>query len=161
MRIILALFISVVALACQNNSTTKKETTNNSSVAENITEPEETVLTNTYCFIASEGDGAYQDTTAVKLVVIGNEVTGNYNWIPAGKDAARGTLSGTINNGIITAIYDYEIEGSNQKEEMIFKMEVNQLLVKKGVLEDVEGILKLKDPDNAKFSEAIPRVLCK
>lgn len=125
-------------------------------------EPEETMLTNIYCFLSSYGvDANYQDTTTVKLTIIGNEVTGRYDWIPAEKDSARGTLTGTIKNGIITAIYDYMIEGNNQKEEVVFKMEVNQLLVKKGKLEEIGGILKLKNPETAEFSEAIPRVICK
>lgn len=161
MRLII-LFCAIFSFsACQNNTTTQKETANNYSAIETVTEPEETVLTNTYCFVAAEGEGAYKDTTAVKLVIVGKEVTGSYNWIPVGTHSARGTLTGSINNGIITAIYDYVIEGSEQKQEMIFKMKVNQLLVKKGILEDVGGIMKLKDPDNAKFSEIIPRVLCK
>jgi len=110
---------------------------------------------------APQTDANYKDTTSVKLTIIGNEVIGTYNWIPAGKDSARGTLTGTIKNKVITAIYDYVIEGSNQKEEMIFKMEINQLLVKKGALEEVDGILKLKNPETTTFSEVIPRVICR
>ncbi len=162
MRLILALLISVSFFACQNNTTTQKEATNNSSALETVTEPEETMLTTTYCFVATfDLDSGYPDTLAVRLVIIGNEVTGTYNWIAVGKDTARGTLTGTIKNGIITAIYDYVIEGSHQKEEMIFKMEVNQLLVKKGKLELVDDISKLKNPAEAKFSQVIPRVICK
>ena len=44
---------------------------------------------------------------------------------------------------------------------MIFKMEVNQLLVKRGELTEVGDMLKLKNPAEAKFSEAIPRIICK
>lgn len=162
MRIILVLFISISFLACQNNTTTQKEATNNSSNIEMVTEPEETMLTTTYCFVAAFApDSDYPDTLSVRLIIIGDEVTGKYDWIAAGKDTARGTLTGRIKNGIITAIYDYVIEGSNQKEEMIFKMEVNQLLVKKGKLEEVGDILKLKNPAEAKFSLVIPRVICK
>lgn len=162
MRLILALLISISFLACQNNTTTQKEAINNSLATEPVTEPEETMLTATYCFISSYGtDVNYKDTTAVRLVIIGDEVTGTYDWLPAEKDSARGTLTGNIKNGIITAIYDYMIEGSKQKEEVIFKMEVNQLLVKKGELEEVGDLLKLKNPAEAKFSEVIPRVICK
>ena len=155
------LFSFIVLFACQN-SPTQQETNSSDSSTQEVMEPEETVLTNIYCFLLSYGvDPNYQDTTTVKLTIIGDEVTGTYDWIPAEKDAARGTLTGTIKNGIITAVYDYMIEGSNQKEEVVFKMEINQLLVKKGELEEVGGILKLKNPATAKFSEVIPRVICK
>lgn len=156
---ILFLFIAFISLFACKNSPTEQES-NSSTQA--ITEPEETMLTNTYCFLLSYGvDANYQDTTTVKLTIIGDEVTGSYDWIPAQKDSARGTLTGTIKNGIITAVYDYMIEGSQQKEEVIFKMEVNQLLVKKGELEEVGDMLKLKNPETAKFSEVIPRIICK
>ncbi len=155
------LFSFILLFACKNDSTTKTANNINEPSTE-ITEPEETMLTNIYCFVSSYGvNPNYQDTTRVKLTIIGDEVTGNYDWIPAEKDSARGTLTGTIKNGIITAIYDYMIEGSKQKEEVVFKMEVNQLLVKKGELEEVDGILKLKNPATAEFSEVIPRVICK
>lgn len=161
MKYATTLFLLILLFACQNTPTQESETPSTTPMEE-VKEPEETVLNNTYCFVSSYGvDPAYQDTTSVKLTVIGNEVTGTYNWIPAEKDSARGTLTGTIKNGIITAVYDYMIEGSNQKEEMIFKMEVNQLLVKKGELTEAGDMLKLKNPESAEFSEVIPRVLCK
>ena len=161
MKYFTTLFLLMLLFACQNKATQQAENPSTTPPKE-VKEPEETVLNNTYCFVSSYGvDPAYQDTTAVKLTVIGDEITGTYNWIPAGKDSARGTLAGTIKNGIITAVYDYMIEGSSQKEEMIFKMEVNQLLVKKGELIEVGDMLKLKNPGAAKFSEVIPRVLCK
>ncbi len=159
---ILFLFLTFSLLwSCKNDSTPQTTESTKESIAE-TKEPEETVLTTNYCFLSSTGvDANYQDTTSVKLTIIGKEVTGNYNWIPAGKDSARGTLTGTFDNKIITAVYDYVIEGSNQKEEMIFKMEVNQLLIKRGELTEVGGILKLKDPATATFSEVIPRVICR
>ena len=167
MRILLLFLLLILSLlwSCKNDTTSQKtEPTKTETVEEleSTQEPEETVLTNRYCFLSTTGtDPNYQDTVQIKLLVIGNEVTGSYDWIPADKDSARGTLTGTMDNKIITAIYDYVIEGSNQKEEMIFKMEVNQLLVKRGELEEVDGLLKLKNPDEAKFSEVIPRIICR
>lgn len=162
MKFYIPLFFGLFLISCQNTSANEQAVESDDQPIETVTEPEETILNNTYCFVSTFGQNAnYQDTTFVKLTIIGDEVTGRYDWIPAGKDSARGILNGTIENGIITAIYDYTIEGSQQKEEMIFKMEVNQLLVKKGELEEVGNILKLKDPDSATFSEVIPRVICR
>ena len=159
---VLFLFLSFSLLwSCKNDKTPQK-TDSVKELPTETKEPEETALNDTYCYLATHGtDANYKDTTSVKLTIIGNEIIGTYNWIPAGKDSARGTLTGTIENKIITAIYDYVIEGSNQKEEVIFKMEVNQLLVKKGALEEIDGILKLKNSETAAFSEAIPRVICR
>ena len=160
MRIFLFSLLFSLCVSCQNKSNNQSTSIEEPTVASK--EPEETVLNTTYCFRLTAGASTtFQDTTLVQLTVIGNEVMGQYDWIPAGKDSARGSLTGTVKNGIITAIYDYVIEGSKQKEEMIFKLEVNQLLVKKGALMEVDGILKLKNPAEAKFTEILPRVLCK
>jgi len=159
---VLFLFLTFSLLwSCKNDSTPETTKSTKAPIVE-TTEPEETALTDHYCFVATTGvDANYKDTTAVKLTVIGNKVSGTYNRIPVGKDAASGTLTGTIDNKIITAVYNYVIEGSNQKEEMILKLEINQLLVKRGELAEMEGMLKLKNPAEAKFSEAIPRVICR
>jgi len=158
MRLFILLFITCL-IACQSNTTQQAPEVDQPSIT---IEPEETALTETYCFVLSYGvDPKYQDTTTANLTIVGSNVTGTYDWIPAEKDSARGVLTGTKNGDIITAIYDYVIEGSKQREEKIFKMEVNQLLVKRGELHEVDGVLKLKNPEIAKFSEIIPRVICK
>ena len=161
MRILLLFLTFSLLWSCKNDATPKMTETKKEPIVE-TKEPEETVLTNNYCFVATTGtDINSKDTTSVKLTVIGKEVTGFYHWIPAGKDSARGTLTGTIDNKIITAIYDYVIEGSHQKEEMVLKLAINQLLIKRGELTEMDGMLKLKNPEEAKFSEAIPRVICR
>lgn len=159
MRLLILFFIITSLLSCQSDTTKKEMSVEKPSAS---TEPEETALTESYCYILSYGtDPKFLDTTTVNLTIVGESVTGTLDWIPAEKDSARGTLTGTKKGDIITALYDYMVEGSHQKEEKIFKMEVNQLLVKLGEIHEVDGILKLKNPETAKFSKAIPRVICK
>lgn len=72
MRLFISLFAFIFLLACKNDTTTKTTNAINEPTNESK-EPEETVLTNNYCFISSYGvDANYQDTTAVKLTIIGN-----------------------------------------------------------------------------------------
>ncbi|MEM6318237.1 MAG: hypothetical protein AAF960_11250 [Bacteroidota bacterium] len=161
MKNLFLLFIICLSFACGNNANQKTDEPAQTPTASTPQLPENTSLDGNYCFVASYGvDSLYQDTTAVRLTIIGNKVTGTYDWIPAGKDSGRGTLSGTIADNIITALYDYTIEGSNQQEEKVFRLEDNQLVEKRGELHEVNGVLKLKNPETATFSAVLPKVDC-
>lgn len=148
-------FVILIAVsACQNQ--TKSTDTNTQESPPTVS-------------AAAFGDGNHcyemrigQDVTNVKLVVNGNEVTGEMNWIPFEKDGGRGTLQGTRNGNEIVAIWSYVIEGSNQTEEVRFKIEGEQLLRKTGELVDAnnDGNLKLKDPANVPYSERFTKISC-
>ncbi len=114
----------------------------------------------TYCFSKLFN----QDVTTVKLTIIGNAVSGKMDWIPYEKDSARGTLQGFKNaEGELDLMYDYMIEGSQQTETKIMKIEDGKLLVKVGELLDPknDGNLVYKDVSQAKFSEVLEATSCK
>lgn len=105
-----------------------------------------------------------QDVTDVQLTILDGAVTGKMDWIPYQKDSARGTLQGFKNAvGELDLIYDYMIEGSQQTETKIMKIEDGKLLIKVGELLDPknDGNLVYKDPSLAKFSEVLEPVNCK
>ena len=114
----------------------------------------------TFCFSKKWN----KDITDVQLTIAGNAVTGVMNWIPYQKDGARGTLKGTKNAaGELEVIYDYVIEGSQQTETKIMKIEQEKLLIKVGELLDpkYDGHLIYKDISQAKYSETLEKVACK
>ena len=97
----------------------------------------------------------------IQLEIAGDQVKGIFNWMPAEKDQAYGTLDGTIKDDIIKAVYSYTIEGSNQQEEKVFQLRKDAIAIKTGELEeDDKGVLKLKDIDKAEFNEVILKVPC-
>ncbi len=116
-------------------------------------------------------DGSYcfsklfnQDITDVQLTLLGSAVTGKMDWIPYEKDSARGTLQGFKNAaGELDLIYDYMIEGSQQTETKIMKIQDGKLLVKVGELLDPknDGNLVYKDVSQAKYSEVLKTTSCK
>ena len=104
-----------------------------------------------------------RDTTTVTLEVVGDKVTGNMHWNPYQKDGAIGTLTGTKNAaGEFELMYNYMIEGSNQSETKIMKIENGQLLIKKGELEDPknDGNMRYKDVSKATYKEILKKVDC-
>ena len=81
------------------------------------------------------------------------EMTGpEYNAVAAGR------FEGKLENGVITVVYDYEIEGSKQKEELEFKLVENGLMMTSSPLEDINGVLVPKQ--KGLFNRMIPKIDC-
>ena len=105
-----------------------------------------------------------RDVTDVQLTIAGDTVTGIMNRLPYEKDSARGTLKGSKNAaGELDLIYDYMIEGKEQTETKIMKIEGEKLMIKVGELLDSnnDGHLIYKDVSKAKYLENLERVDCK
>ncbi len=154
----LALIIFVALTACQSKKT-ETEMTDTTSVMSADTVATATKLSTdeTLCFELKEG----KDITTVKLIIKGDEITGEMNWTPWEKDGAVGTLKGKKVGNEIVVDYDYMIEGSNQSEEKIFKIDGDKLLIKEGeLIEGKDGKLVMKDPVKAVFKETLVKVKC-
>jgi len=77
------------------------------------------------------------------------------------KDGAHGTFKGTKNGNLITATWSYTIEGSEQTEEILIKIEGDKALRASGELTEGEaGTLVLKDPAKLSWEEMFKRVAC-
>jgi hypothetical protein len=116
------------------------------------------------CFVMTEGDNN-QDTTRITLsILLDNKVAGTMDWMPYEKDGAYGVIEGEKKGDIITGIYRYTIEGSEQSEEVAFKLSGNQLLQKEGELMEKtpgQADLVFKDAASAQFTKRFDRVECK
>lgn len=155
----LALIIFVALTACQSKKA-ETEMTDTTSVmsADTVATATKPSTDETLCFELKEG----KDITTVKLIMKGDEITGEMNWTPWEKDGAVGTLKGKKVGDEIVADYDYMIEGSNQSEEKIFKIDGDKLLIKEGeLIEGKDGKLIMKDPTKATFKETLVKVSCK
>ncbi len=89
------------------------------------------------------------------------DIVGILDYSYTDKDGAHGTFKGTKEGNIITATWSYMIEGSNQVEEVMFKIEGDKALKASGELEEDEnGKLKMKDPATATWEETFTSVEC-
>lgn len=100
------------------------------------------------------------DSLLIQLTIKGTAVTGILHWLPAEKDRMTGTLEGSLQDSIITAIYTYQAEGVTAKEERIFRLEPDTLRMKAGELVERDGVWVLKSPEEAPYSTSVPKVLC-
>ncbi len=101
-----------------------------------------------------------KDITTVQLVIKGDSITGEMHWHPYQKDGAHGTLKGSKKGDVITADYIYMIEGSNQIEEVVFKLDSDKLNKLEGELVEKGNKLVIKDPTKAKYTEVYPKADC-
>jgi hypothetical protein len=79
-----------------------------------------------YCFLRTEGAGS-QDTTAIHLVINGNKVSGELNWMPKEKDRRKGTLLGTLEGNKIKAVWNFMQEGQADTMTVEFKLSSQSL----------------------------------
>jgi hypothetical protein len=112
---------------------------------------------NQVLFFAKESG---KESTRIALSIEDNQkVYGTKVWQPKGEHGARGSLEGIVNGGVIQVVYDYTIEGSEQSEEMVLKLEGDTLLIGEGELEDAgNGRLKLKEPNKVSFTTVLKKV---
>jgi hypothetical protein len=90
-----------------------------------------------------------------------DDIVGILDYSFAEKDGAHGTFKGKKEGNIITATWNYMVEGSNQTEEIMVKLEGDKALKASGELvEAADGTLKLKDAANATWAETFTRVQC-
>jgi hypothetical protein len=105
----------------------------------------------TSCYVRNVG----KDITAIELTTVGEAVTGYYAWEPFEKDGGRGSLKGTKTGDVITAIFEYMVEGSIQSEEVMFKLEGDKLMQASAPLKDVKGVSIIKDKTKIDWTKEV------
>jgi hypothetical protein len=88
-----------------------------------------TPTTTAMCFERTEGKNNV-DSTYVQLVVKGNTVTGEMNWLPFQKDARKGLLTGTQKGDTIDAVWTFKQEGTTDTMRVAFKLDGKNLAQK-------------------------------
>ena len=100
------------------------------------------------------------ETTRVALYLDGEVVSGTQTWEVPDAHGTIGSLEGKAGeNGLLRMRHDYTIEGADQSEEVIYKIEGDTLLLGEGELVESDGgLLKLKDPSKVEFTKVLKRV---
>jgi hypothetical protein len=111
-------------------------------------------------FFAEENSKEY---TRISLTIEGDKVTGTQNWLPKAPDGhgAHGTISGTVSGDVLRVLYEYTIEGSDQSEEEVLKLDGDKLYIGEGqLLADPknDAHLKLEDPSKVVFKKGLRKI---
>lgn len=105
-----------------------------------------------------------KDSTRISLVIEDDQVSGTQEWLPKQPDGhgAHGTISGILSGGgIMRVLFEYTIEGSEQSEEQVLKLDGDKLFIGEGQLkEDPKNSsrLNLQDPDKVAFKKALKKI---
>lgn len=95
------------------------------------------------------------------MTIDGDQVTGTQLWLPKEKDGARGTLDGIVNGDVIQVLYSYTIEGSDQSEEEVLKLDGDKLFIGEGELAadpKDDSRMNLKEPNKVAFKTVLKKV---
>lgn len=146
--------VAVVAI-CFGFACGEKSTQPSSATARDA---QAVATTQKLCFESVSG----RDTFSVSLTITpAGDVSGTLDYLFYQKDSATGTLKGKKQGDVIIADYSYTIEGSQQLEEVRFKLQGNTLLRQQGELKELpDGKLVQKNPDSAPYNEAFAQISC-
>lgn len=114
------------------------------------------------CYLYTNGD-EHQDSTFVSLQLKGDSVLGYMHWQPWEKDGAYGTISAVKTGNKIFGVYDYMIEGSEQSQEVLFKIIDGKLYQGEGELTEIPGesvMLVYKDTSTLEFTTTFRVIAC-
>lgn len=92
-----------------------------------ITQPNITLVDGRQCYTYNQEavkDAPYKVDEFIDITIKGSIVTGTKRGTQAGPDMTNGytgSLTGTLDKNIITAVYSYTVEGSKNKEKEIYQ----------------------------------------
>ncbi len=156
---IAAICFTLFILSCnnENSGNTAKTETAQTTETKPVTEAP---LNGDYCFINAEN----KDTTTVRIRILSDDdIRGEMIRNPWQKDRAVGTLTGKlISKNEMDLKYEYMIEGNNQTETMLMKIDGDKLHIKRGELIDPknDGNLVFKDASKAEYKDVLNKTSC-
>ena len=111
-----------------------------------------------HCFENRLPDGS---VVSFHYAETGERVAGILDYAFVEKDSAHGTFRGRIDAGTITAVWTHAVEGSEQSQEIIVRVQSDRAIKANGeLIEGRDNVLRLKDPAAAAFNESLARVRC-
>ena len=105
---------------------------------------EQPEMIDTLCFVRLDGL-QNQDTTSLRLVINGENVTGQFASFPDQKDARIGTINGTKTGNLIKGMWRYQQEGIVDSIGFEFKLQGDKLLQKQSNFDTNTGRESLSD----------------
>jgi hypothetical protein len=93
------------------------------------------------------------DTITLKLVPVGEAITGTLVYQLSGKDKNIGTVQGKMNGDILVAKYIFNSEGMSSTREVAFKRTNGNFIEGYGEVNVENNDVRFKDINNLQFNE--------
>ncbi len=147
MKIVYVFLAAIILVSCSNNEQKNQQNSENKRNEK-------------LCFLFTDGL-KNEDSTSLNIHIQDTLVTGEYNYIPYEKDAAIGTISGVIKDSIIECVYTYSQEGEEFKENLIWKLQSDKILLKTAPATiDEQGNI-VYDSSKFEFNIILNKIDCK
>ncbi|MFD1141653.1 hypothetical protein ACFQ4C_11065 [Larkinella insperata] len=138
MRLILLFGAFLTVLNSCNSGSQRADTSTSEAPSDS------SALRDTVCYQQVTG----RDTTTLRLVINGSNVTGELAILPYEKDRARGPISGTLADNQIRADWQRSGEGVTQPYELTFTLAGDAVTWREGERVEQQGRWVLKSPES-------------
>lgn len=103
-----------------------------------------------------------RDTIDLKLIMVGEAITGTLVYKLFEKDANRGTIQGRMKSDILLADYTFMAEGKRSVRQVAFKLSDKTMLEGFGDMEDSNNGFVFKNPGSLQFNNnrALVEISC-
>jgi hypothetical protein len=98
------------------------------------------------------------DTIQLKLIHIGNAITGTLVYDYKEKDRNRGTIQGSMKGNLLVADYTFQSEGVQSVRQVAFKLEENSFIEGYGDIDSQNDKVQFKNLDSLKFNNSMKLV---
>lgn len=136
------LFIFISTISCKNNR-------NTTTMEEKVKEPKTPSEFKCYQYSASK------DTVTLKIIYVGNAITGTLVYNIYEKDKNKGTIQGKMEGDVLIADYTFMSEGVNSVRQIAFKRIGNDLIEGYGETETTGDKVMFKNVHSLKFERTI------
>jgi hypothetical protein len=111
-----------------------------------------------HCFQYLLDDGSVISLQYIEYI---GEVIGVLDYAFEQKDNAYGTFTGSLADNVITAKWNYTVEGAHQEEVIMIRVDADKAYRAHGeLIVGEEGVLSLRDTENVTWSDVMYRVSC-
>ena len=98
------------------------------------------------------------DTILLKLIHVGDAITGTLVYGYKEKDKNKGSIQGSMRGNLFIADYTFQSEGVQSVRQVAFKKEENSFIEGYGDVYSQNGKVQFKNLDSLKFNEAMKLV---
>lgn len=97
----------------------------------------------------------YMDTIMLKLIHVGESITGTLVYKLSEKDQNRGTIQGAMKGDLLVARYTFSSEGTTSKREVVFKMKDDAFTEGYGDVDVQHDEVRFKDINKLAFNDSM------
>jgi len=98
------------------------------------------------------------DTILLKLIHVGDAITGTLVYAYKEKDKNRGTIQGSMRGNLLVADYTFQSEGVQSLRQVAFKLEENSFIEGYGDIYSEGDKVRFKNLDSLQFNNSMKLV---